>query len=232
MTMRDLASKVGVDAKTVERWVQQDRTPHPRHRWKAAEALGVDETVLWPESIRTAVKTGHDREIVAVYPDRATVPKSLWRKLITEARESLTFAGYTNYFLWLELNKLGVVLRSKLEHGTRVRFLLGDPDSPVTRAREEIEAATFTVSTRIKITLGELEKLRGSGLEARFSDRHIAMSVFQFDHDLLVCVHLADQMGHASPTLHIRRHQPDGLHDRLTGHVDSLWTLGRDMWPS
>jgi transcriptional regulator with XRE-family HTH domain len=58
MTMRDLASKVGVDVKTVERWVQEGRTPHPRHRWTAAELLGVDEAVLWPESIRSQTRAG------------------------------------------------------------------------------------------------------------------------------------------------------------------------------
>lgn len=231
MTMRDLATKVGVDVKTVERWVQEGRTPHPRHRWAATELLGVDEAVLWPESIRTAVKTGHDREIVAVYPDRATVPKALWYKLITDAKESVTFAGYTNYFLWLEQANLGGALRRKVEQGTRVRFLVGDPASAVTRAREEIEAVAFTVSTRIRVTLDELEKLRGCGIGARFGDRHIAMSVFQFDLDMLVSVHLANLMGHASPTLHIRRRQADGLYDRFAGHVEYLWGLGRDMWP-
>lgn len=232
ITLRKLASKAGVDVKTVEHWVQEGRTPHPRHRWVAADVLGVDEAVLWPDSIRAAVKTGHDREIVAVYPDRATVPKALWRKLIAEAGQSVTFAGYTNYFLRLEQANLGVALRRKIEQGVRVRFLVGDPDGAVTGAREEIEAVAFTVSTRIKITLDELEKLHGGGVEARFSDRHIAMSMFQFDLDMLVSVHLADQMGHASPTLHLRRREPDGLYDRFAGHVEYLWGLGRDMWPN
>lgn len=72
MTEQVLARRVGVDEKTIGRWVAQDaRIPHPRHRWAACEALGADEAVLWPDAIRAAVKTGPDREIAAVYPYRS-----------------------------------------------------------------------------------------------------------------------------------------------------------------
>ncbi|MFJ4770419.1 hypothetical protein ACIP88_15055 [Streptomyces uncialis] len=40
-----------------------------------------------------------------------------------------------------------------------MRFLLGDPDGEVTRERERVEGVALTVSTRIRITLGELSKL-------------------------------------------------------------------------
>ena len=33
-----LAAAVGVDPKTVERWVAQGRTPHPRHRVAVSDA--------------------------------------------------------------------------------------------------------------------------------------------------------------------------------------------------
>lgn len=232
MTVRGLASAVGVDEKTVARWLSYERIPHPRHRWAAAEALGVDEAVLWPEAVRSAVKTGPDREIVAVYTGRAAVPKSLWKGLITDTKQQLVFAGYTNYFLWLELPPLGPVLRRKIDQGVRVRFVVGDPDSEVTRQREQIEGVPLTVTTRIKVTLDELSKLHaaGVGVEARYSDRHIAMSVFQFDQDMLVCLHLANMLGHDSPTLHLRRRQDDGLFDRFARHLDYLWESGRDIF--
>src|SRR5713226_6623609 len=141
MTGPALARAVGVDEKTVERWVSQDgRVPHPRHRWAACAALGVDEEVLWPEMIRAAVKTGPDREIAAVYPYRSACPASLWRKLITNATSEITLAGYTGYFLWIEQPNLGAALRRKAGQGCKIRFLIGDPDSEVTRHREAVEA--------------------------------------------------------------------------------------------
>lgn len=46
-TIQSVAAQVGVDPKTVERWITTDRTPHRSHRWKAATFLGVDEVYLW-----------------------------------------------------------------------------------------------------------------------------------------------------------------------------------------
>ncbi|MQA27842.1 MAG: XRE family transcriptional regulator, partial [Micromonosporaceae bacterium] len=58
MTARDLAKACDVDEKTVARWLADvGRTPHPRHRWAASDALGVDESVIWPDVVRSAVKT-------------------------------------------------------------------------------------------------------------------------------------------------------------------------------
>ncbi|WP_433189178.1 DUF5919 domain-containing protein [Actinoallomurus sp. CA-150999] len=125
------------------------------------------------------------------------------------------------------------VLRRKAESGCRIRFLVGDPDSEITRHREELEAVPLTVSTRIRVTLDELSKLEGvSGIETRFSDEHIAMSVFVFDEDMLVTPHLARLVGHDSPMLHIRRHQNEGLYDRFAYHVAELWESGHVETPA
>ncbi len=112
-----------------------------------------------------------------------------------------------------------------------MRFLVGDPASEVTRRREEAEATSLTVSTRIAVTLEQLERLRGTaGLEARFSDRHIALSVFAFDNDMIVTPHLANLVVHNSPAFHLRRRQDDGIFDRFTGHVRALWETARPVW--
>jgi hypothetical protein len=229
LTERDLAGRCQVDEKTVARWIAEDgRIPHPRHRYAAAEALGAEVELLWPDTIRRNLKTGPDREVVAVYPRRSDCPKSVWRNLITNATRDITLAGYTNYFVWVELPNLRSVLRRKAETGCRVRFLIGDPGSDVTRHREEVEDVPLTVGTRIRITLDELAKLgEVPGLEARFSDDHIAMSVFMFDSEMLVCTHLANLVGHDSPMLHLARNQDGGLFDRYAYHVAALWDDGR-----
>ncbi|MGI5204410.1 XRE family transcriptional regulator [Spirillospora sp. CA-108201] len=229
LTEHDLAEACQVDVKTVARWVAEEgRTPHPRHRWAASDALGVDEGMLWPDAIRRHMKTGPDREVVAVYPYRSACPRAVWRRLIGGATRELTFAGYTNYFLWLEIPNLGAVLRRKAERGCGIRFLVGDPESEVTRRREELESVPLTVSTRIKVTLDELAKiLKTPGIDMRFGDEHIAMSVFVFDDEMLVTPHLAFLVGHDSPMLHIKRQQEDGLYDRFAYHVAELWNGGR-----
>jgi lambda repressor-like predicted transcriptional regulator len=227
----DLAQHCEVDPKTAGRWLANEhRMPHPAHRMAVCDLLGVEEQVIWPHVVRQTIKTGPDREIVTAYPTRAAAPKSLWRSLITGARNDIVFAGYTSYFLWLEQPNLHTVLRKKAERDCRVRFLVGDPESEVTRRREEAENVPLTVSTRIRITLDELAKIPATtGLEARFSDEHISLSVFVFDRDMLVCPHIATSVGHDSPTLHIRREQTDGLFDRFAYHVSELWSRGRPV---
>ncbi|GAB2818950.1 XRE family transcriptional regulator [Streptomyces daliensis] len=229
----ELARKVGVDPKTVKRWLADaSRAPHQVTRAAVAEALGVRAEVLWPKSLRETVKMGPDREIVSAYPYRNACPTSVWADLIASASQSITFAGYTNYFIWQEQPRLADRLKRKLHDGCRVRFLVGDPDSEVTRKREEVEGVPLTVGTRIRITLDALEKMRGvPGLEARFSDQHIALSVFAFDDQMLVTPHLSSLLGHDSPMLHLRRLGEDGLFDRFQGHVAALWEGSpRPVW--
>ncbi|WP_242911019.1 DUF5919 domain-containing protein [Actinomadura terrae] len=182
--------------------------------------------MLWPKTVGRNIKIGADREIVAVYPYRSSCPKSVWRGLISNAKSELTFAGYTNYFLWLELPNLRSVLRRQAEAGCRIRFLIGDPNSEVTRRREELEAVPLTVSTRIQVTMDELSKLSDvPTIETRYGDEHIGLSAFVFDDQMLVTPHLARLVGHDSPMLHIKRLQDDGLYDRFASHVASLWEL-------
>lgn len=232
MTETQLAEACGVDAKTVSRWIANPtRVPHARHRWATCEALGEEEAALWPTAVGSALRTGPDREVVQVFPYRSAAPSSLWRSLITKAQKELTFAGYTNYFLWLEQANLAGALRRKAQAGCRIRFLVGDPDSPVTRAREAEEGVPLTLSTRIAVTISELERLRPVGnIEGRFETGHVNLSVFRFDDEMIVTPILARRVGHDSPMLHLRRSQPDGMFDRFVDHVEELWGRGRNVW--
>src|SRR5262245_32512753 len=95
----ELADCCGVDPKTVERWIRPGRVPHRRHRWATAHRLEVDESYLWPE----VLSAGNGRreeagasELVAIYPDRASVPRETLLHLLTAAQDSidvLVFSG-------------------------------------------------------------------------------------------------------------------------------------------
>ncbi|WFE42514.1 helix-turn-helix transcriptional regulator [Micromonospora sp. WMMD998] len=51
-TVEGLAEQVGVDPKTVARWVTPGRVPHPRHRSAAATALGREVGDIWPDVLK------------------------------------------------------------------------------------------------------------------------------------------------------------------------------------
>lgn len=236
ISARQLALRVGVTAKTVERWViNPDLTPHPSTRLDASNVLGVSEAVLWPKATRNVVKTGHDREVLSVYPYRSACPSPVWGELIKGAQQEIFFAGYTNYFLWLEQPAFISTLRLKVKNGCRVRFMVGDPDSEMTRQREQIEDVALTVSTRIRITLENLGKLDNDpGVESRFSDpldaaTHVSLSVFRFDSEALVTPHLARGVGHDSPMMHLRHVADGGMFDRFADHAEELWRRGRPI---
>ncbi|MGW0942511.1 DUF5919 domain-containing protein [Streptomyces sp. NPDC002623] len=233
LSPRQLALRVGVSGKTVERWVNDDELiPHARNREDASRALGVEADMLWPKAVRDRLKTGGDREIVQTYPYRSACPSTVWSELISEASADLLFAGYTNYFLWTQVPAFPSVLRRKARSGCKVRFLLGDPAGEVTRQRERIEDVALTVSTRIRMSLEELVRLRDvEGIEARYSApedamNHVSLSVFRMDDQALVTPHLARLVGHDSPLMHVRRRAESGMFDRFAEHAEELWGRG------
>lgn len=49
VTNEDLAGDLGVNAKTVERWITQARTPYPQFRHRISVLVQKDEQWLWPD---------------------------------------------------------------------------------------------------------------------------------------------------------------------------------------
>ncbi|MER6913150.1 XRE family transcriptional regulator [Streptomyces sp. NPDC000594] len=188
--------------------------------------------MLWPKQIRQTFKSGPDREIVATYPFRSACPRSVWTTLIDRAQCDLFFAGYTNYFLWTEQPQLLETLRRKAGEGCRVRFLVGDPEGRITQMRERVEDNPFPVSTRIRITLGNLAKLSDvPEVEARYSAdldgmNHVSLSVFRMDSEALVTPHLASAVGHDSPMFHLKRMASKGLYGQFVDSAEELWERG------
>lgn len=233
LSPRQLALRVGVSGKTVERWISDpELIPHARNRVDACSALGVDEEMIWPKAVKERIKTGGDREIIHSYPYRSACPSTAWAELAQQSTGELFFAGYTNYFLWTQVPDFPGLLRKKVQQGCRVRFLLGDPEGEVTQQREAIEGVPLTVSTRIRMSLEGLARLGElEGLEARFSApedavNHVSLSVFRFDDEALVTPHLARLVGHDSPLLHLRRMGDGGMFSRFSEHAEELWERG------
>ena len=98
ITAEELALCCGVDIKTAERWISPGRVPHRTHRWAAARRLGYEESYLWPDVRRpAAARAGAAQfELVRLYPDRASVPREVWLRMMTDAAahiDVLVFSG-------------------------------------------------------------------------------------------------------------------------------------------
>src|SRR5690242_15790169 len=90
-----LADRVGVDHKTVERWIA-GRLPYRRLRYAVAAQLGVDESYLWPGALsREQVWAASNSEVVAIYPHRSDVPLEAWRHLFKGAEREIGVLVYS-----------------------------------------------------------------------------------------------------------------------------------------
>lgn len=229
-TPAELARLTGKDIKTVYRWVSPGRAPQPAHRRQVAARLGEDEEWLWPETVSTqpgpAGSAGD--ELVAAYPFRSDAPTSLWWTLITRATRRVDMLGYTLYFLSLQHPDLVRVLHEKCQDGTKVRAVIGDPDSEHVAYRDREEGTPLTLAVRIQTTLATWAPLLDcAGFELRQQDVPLYNSVFRFDDEMLVTPHLFATPGSQAPLLHLRRLGPGGLFDRFASHFESVWTVSQ-----
>src|SRR3954452_11997314 len=67
LSVDDLAIEVGIDPKTIERWIAKGRVPHPGNRVKAARVLEVDESLLWPQLADARARAVVNSEVLQVY---------------------------------------------------------------------------------------------------------------------------------------------------------------------
>ncbi|MFG2048404.1 Scr1 family TA system antitoxin-like transcriptional regulator [Micromonospora sp. NPDC048935] len=112
-TTESLAETVGVDPKTVGRWLAEGRIPHPRHRLAAAEALRRDVKDIWPDTSRRRIPIWFrpwqeiEREAVALRSYESTVLPGL---LQTEAYARAVLSG------------AGLIPRGEIERHLAVRM--------------------------------------------------------------------------------------------------------------
>lgn len=133
-----LARKVGVDPKTVQRWLG-GRLPHPRHRWKICDLLGQPEQYLWPEVVLGASGVLQTSEIVSAYAHRADAPSQVWTGMLEGARRNMDLLGYSMSFFPEQHSRLAQTLEEKCASGLRARILLADPESTEVTARDDLE---------------------------------------------------------------------------------------------
>jgi hypothetical protein len=143
-----IADAVGADPKTVERWITTGRLPRPAARRKAAEVLGVPESVLWPDAPGVAYGTS---ELVGIYTTRKELPPATIGSLLDAAEHQVDVLAYAALWLWDTVPELAGRLAQKVASGTRVRVCLGDPDSDAValRGREEGDSDGMTSRCRI-----------------------------------------------------------------------------------
>ncbi|MBR7830256.1 XRE family transcriptional regulator [Actinospica sp. MGRD01-02] len=197
----DVAAKLQVDPKTVERWLA-GRLPHPSTRTALARLLDMDEQELWP-----AADNPHARrfgpEIRAVYPHRWAVPRDIWHQHFASAEHEIDILVYSGLFLFEDAGVLQL-LASKADAGVRIRILLGDPESAVVAQRGEDEGIGDSMAARICNAQALLKPLvTCDTTELRFHRTTLYNSLFRADNRLLANAHIHGVNASAAPILHL-----------------------------
>ncbi|WP_435112097.1 DUF5919 domain-containing protein [Nocardiopsis synnemataformans] len=224
-TPADLAEEIGVDAKSVERWITQGRTPYRRHRYSAAVYLGVEETYLWPKALTPEQsKAASQSEIVEIYPHRWSVPPELWRGIFENAREEISILVFSGFFLADDPSMIKL-LSDKAKAGVRVRVLLGDPDSEAVAQRGQDEGLNELLAAKIRNVIVLYRSLRAvEGTEFRLHGTTLYNSLYRADDQLIVNTHVYGAMASEAPVFHLRKIPGGEMASTYLESFEKVWT--------
>ena len=131
----DVAARLGVDPKTVRRWLN-GRVPYPHNRAAIADLLGAEEADLWPGASGTLTARIRPDELSTVYPHRLAVPREVWTRFFGSAEREIGILAYSALFLAEDRGILRL-LAEKGRAGVNIRIAIGDPESSHAAQRDE-----------------------------------------------------------------------------------------------
>ncbi|MEU4548278.1 XRE family transcriptional regulator [Nonomuraea dietziae] len=217
----DVAARLAVDPKTVNRWLK-GRLPYPRHRWAVADLLHVDEADLWPETAQQQ-RLILD-EVQAVYPHRWAVPQSVWRRLFEEAQREIDVLAYSGLFLIEDAGILNL-MAERARSGVRVRVLLGDPDCSEVATRGHDETiGPDVMAARIRNSLTLCSTLDGiDQAEIRLHRTTLYNSIYRADDHLLINTHAYGTPAAHAPVIDLRGTESEGAADVYLSSFERVW---------
>jgi hypothetical protein len=234
----ELARQVGVDVKTVGRWLAGTSVPYRRHRASLARALSSSEEELWPDAAGEQDEDDPRHEILGAWPQASDLRATDWRVLLRGASEHVDLLTFRLAEL---LRPAGVVesLAAKGAGGCRIRVLLPVIDSSwlALTARElqtgeEDFVGRSALEREIELALGYLQPLLGlPGIDARAFYGDLFPLVLRFDSEMLVTQRLAAEPDGQGPLLHLRRHHARGLVDQFSRHLEMLHRAAMPLRP-
>jgi transcriptional regulator with XRE-family HTH domain len=222
----DVAKTLGVDPKTVQRWLS-GRLPHPRHRWGLADLLSLHEYDLWPHL--AGVPT-IGPEIYATYPHRGSVPREVWRQLYDRAQHQIDILVYSGLFLAEDVEMIRL-LGEKAHAGVAVRIILGDPDSPHVSQRGDEEGIHDAMAAKIRNAIVLYRPLLTFGVEIRLHPTVLYNSIYRADDEMLINQHVYGIAAAYAPVLHLRRHSDDDVFSTYLASFERVWSSARPLTP-
>ncbi|PAK25778.1 XRE family transcriptional regulator [Streptomyces sp. alain-838] len=225
-----LAQKVGIDPKSVERWVNKDRTPRQRTAMLAAEALGEDVHALWPALRQPRKARAISPELVALYPRRADLPIAAYAELFAQAHEQLDVLVYAGVFLHEGYPRLNELLEERAAAGCTIRIAVGDADSQQVQARGREERFGHGIESRCRLALMHYRPLLDvPGVDIRTHATTLYNSIYRADDQMLVNGHVFGVNAYGAPVWQLRRAEDGGMFDTYVSSFDAVWETARPV---
>lgn len=205
LTEDDLAARLGVDPKTVRRWIEGRALPYRRHRWALAALIGTAETDLWPQ-----LRSNRPRpaEVVAVYPHLAAVPSGTWLHPFGSAQQEIGLLDHQELPLAHDHDVVDA-LTERADAGVGIRICLGGSDN--------IDAGE-------RSALAGYAPLRGHGQVSIRLHRGVLYNLIYRADDQLFVVQRAYGVGiAAAPVLHLERTEGGEMFATYVQSFERAW---------
>ncbi|MFD7985465.1 helix-turn-helix domain-containing protein [Kitasatospora indigofera] len=232
MTVEQVADRLGVSSRTVERWVEakDQRRPYRRFQYAMANLLQRDLSDLWSDEQTSGETAEAGRaELVTLYPHRAVVPKELWTSLYAQANRHFDLVVYAGF--WLSEDPLFFrLIREKAQAGVPVRLMLGDPESAGVAQRGQDEGIGAAMASKVRNALNNYAPLFGlPGVEFRLHSTTLYNSLYRADENMLVNGHVYGVGAYLAPVLHLSQVPGGELFSTYAASIERIWESARTI---
>ncbi len=226
-----LASELGVDPKTVERWITKGRAPYPKYRREVAALLKERENYLWPDVLPADKQIAvSESELVKTYPRRYAVPNDLWARLLDQATDFIGVLAYAGLFLPEQTDLIGKI-KAKAKSGTKIVVLLGDPESEAVALRGAEEGIGGAMAEKVRNVLTYYNQLEGvPGVFVGYHDTALYNSIYKFDNEMLVNTHILGCPAAHAPVLHLKELAGGTMFQTFSDSFDRVWSRSKNVW--
>jgi hypothetical protein len=219
----DVAARLGVDPKTVRRWLN-GRVPYPHNRTTIAELVGAHEADLWPDAGGLLAARTRPDDLSTVYSHRWAVPRDVWVRLFGSAKCAIDILAYSALFLAEDAGILRI-LANRGRAGVAVRIALGDPDGPNIAERGEEEGIGDAMSARIRNALTLYRPLCAvENIEIRLHRTVLYNSIYRGDDQLLVNQHTYGIPAAQAPVFWLRDADGGEMTSLYIDSFERVWT--------
>lgn len=236
LTVADLARRLDLDDKTVERWIARGRVPHRRNQRAAADILGVAPDYLWPDARHRDTYLGAKAaksEIVGTYPDRSSVPRDVWLNLLKSATTNIDVLVFSGTFLAQTNPRIAAMLKERAAQGVQVRLCFGDPAGSAVQVRDREEGIGSTLGAKIRASLSYFTDLVDNpGCELRLHNTTLYASIFRYDSEAMINPHIWGRPASANPLLHVRDTGEEPMFRKYVESFDQVWDQATPWSPA